>query len=85
MTVARLQLALVQAAAALDPEANRAALARLVAEHAADADLVAFPEAFARDFGEAGSDLAAFAEPTDGPFGTTLATAFRAHACTVMQ
>ena len=33
-------------------------------------DLVVFPEAFARDFGEAGSDVSAFAEPLDGPFVT---------------
>ena len=28
------------------------------------------PEAFARDFGEPGSDLAPYAEPLDGPFVT---------------
>ena len=33
-----------------------------------DADLVVFPEAFQRDFGEPGSDLAPYAEPIDGPF-----------------
>jgi len=31
------------------------------------------PEAFARDFGEAGSDVGPFAEPMDGPFATELA------------
>ena len=35
-----------------------------------DADLVVFPEAWARDFGEPGSDLAPSAEPLDGPFVT---------------
>ena len=34
------------------------------------ADLVVLPEAFARDFGEPGSDLAPYAEPLDGPFVT---------------
>ena len=38
-----------------------------------DADLVVFPEAFARDFGEAGSDVSAYAEPLDGPFATEVA------------
>ena len=84
MTVPTLQLALVQAAAALEPESNRDALKHLVAEHAADADLVAFPEAFARDFGEAGSDLAAFAESTDGPFGTTLGAVAAEHDTSVL-
>ncbi len=30
------------------------------------------PEAFARDFGEPGSDLAPYAEPLDGPFASRL-------------
>jgi predicted amidohydrolase len=34
------------------------------------ADLVVFPEAWQRHFGEAGSDLRTFAEPLDGPFVT---------------
>ncbi|HWU21992.1 MAG TPA: carbon-nitrogen hydrolase family protein [Nocardioides sp.] len=67
-----LRLALVQAAAALDPAANRDALARLFP---ADADLVVFPEAFARDFGAPGSDVSAYAEPTDGPFAAALTAA----------
>ena len=33
------------------------------------ADLVVLPEAYARDFGEAGSDISAYAEPVDGPPG----------------
>lgn len=75
MTVTTLRLALVQAAATLDPVANRATVERVVAERADGSDLVVFPEAFARDFGEAGADLSDFAEPVDGPFGTTLAAA----------
>ncbi|WP_246086940.1 carbon-nitrogen hydrolase family protein [Nocardioides humi] len=84
MTTPTLRLALVQAASALDPAANRDALARLAAEHAGDADLVVFPEAFARDFGEAGSDISAYAEPLDGPFGATLADAAAAQGTTVV-
>jgi predicted amidohydrolase len=65
-----LDIALVQAAASLDPEENRAALDQLTP---ADADLVLFPEAFARDFGEPDSDISPYAEPVDGPFATEVA------------
>ncbi|MFT4289351.1 carbon-nitrogen hydrolase family protein [Nocardioides sp.] len=65
-----LDVALVQAAADLDPEQNRRRLAELAP---AGADLVVFPEAFARDFGPVTDDLAAHAEPLDGPFATELA------------
>ena len=64
-SVASLRVALVQHASGLDPEANRALLDALAP---GDADLVVFPEAFARDFGEAGSDVSGYAEPLDGPF-----------------
>lgn len=83
-TAPTLRLALVQAAAALDPAVNRDAVAKLSAEHAGDADLVVFPEVFARDFGEAGSDVSAYAEPVDGPFGTALAEAAAAHGTTLV-
>ena len=63
----QLRVALVQQASALAPEANRRLLAELTPT---DVDLVVFPEAFARDFGEAGSDVSAYAEPLDGPFAT---------------
>jgi predicted amidohydrolase len=62
-----MQVVLVQQASALDPAENRARLESLVPE---GADLVVLPEAFARDFGEPGSDLSAYAEPLDGPFVT---------------
>ena len=57
----------MQRASGLEPAENLAALeevAALPGEH----DLVVLPEAFARDFGEPGSDLAPYAEPLDGPF-----------------
>jgi predicted amidohydrolase len=60
-----MQVVLVQVASSLDPVENRDRLDGLVPE---GADLVVLPEAYARDFGEAGSDLAAVAEPLDGPF-----------------
>jgi deaminated glutathione amidase len=67
---ASLRIALVQAASALEPDVNRAALAALAPE---GVDLVVFPEAFARDFGEAGSDVSPFAEALDGPFASEVA------------
>lgn len=70
MTWSTLDIALVQEAATLDPAENRARLAPLTP---AGADLVVFPEVFARDFGKAGSDVRAYAEPLDGPFATEVA------------
>ncbi len=65
-----LRVALVQEASGLDPAENR----DRVREHTPPgADLVVWPEAFARDFGEAGSDVSAFAEAVDGPFASTVA------------
>jgi len=75
---------LVQAASALDPAANREALTALAHQHADDADLVVFPEAFARDFGEAGSDVSGYAEQLTGPFATAVADAAAAHDTTVL-
>jgi deaminated glutathione amidase len=66
-----LRVRLVQQASGLDPADNLAAVDRVAAE-AADVDLVVLPEAFARDFGEAGSDLAPWAEDLDGPFASRL-------------
>jgi predicted amidohydrolase len=67
-----MQVTLVQEASTLDPADNRARLAELTPE---GSDLVVFPEAFARDFGEPGSDLSGAAEPLDGPFATEAAKA----------
>jgi predicted amidohydrolase len=63
--VASLRVALVQHASGLEPGENRALLAELTP---AGHDLVVFPEAFGRDFGQAGSDVSAYAEPLGGPF-----------------
>lgn len=70
MTWDHLDVALVQAAADLVPEKNRARLDELAPT---GADLVVFPEAFARDFGPVEDDLTPDAEPLDGPFATELA------------
>ena len=76
-----LRLALVQEASGLDPAANRDRLAALVPD---GVDLVVLPEAFARDFGEAGSDVSAYAESPDGPFATALAAAAAGHGTTAV-
>lgn len=69
---ASLTVTVWQHAADLDPARNRDALTELPGR---GADLLVLPEAFARDFGEPGSDLAPYAEPLDGPFVTALRTA----------
>ena len=65
-----LRIALVQEASGLDPGANRSRLSELTPTKA---DLVVWPEAFARDFGESGSDVSPYAEATTGPFASELA------------
>jgi predicted amidohydrolase len=62
-----MQVVLVQQESSLEPGDNRDRLASFVPD---GADLVVLPEAFQRHFGEPGSDLAAYAEPLDGPFVT---------------
>ena len=65
-----LDVAVVQEASGLDPADNRARLEALTPE---GVDLAVFPEAFARDFGEPGSDVGPYAEPVDGgPFDLAL-------------
>jgi len=76
-----MQVTLVQQASTLDPADNRARLAELTPE---GSDLVVFPEAFARDFGEPGSDLSAAAEPLDGPFATEAAKVAAERGTTVL-
>ncbi len=77
----QLRVRVHQWASGLDPDANRLRLAQGATP---GADLVVFPEAFARDFGEAGSDVSAFAEPIEGPFGHELARVADASRCTVV-
>jgi predicted amidohydrolase len=79
--VSELSVTLVQAASGLDPAANRQRLAALVP---GGSDLVVLPEAYARDFGEAGSDVGPFAEDLDGPFGTELARVALVRGTTVV-
>jgi deaminated glutathione amidase len=76
-----MQVVLVQEASSLDPEVNRERLDELVP---VGADLVVLPEGFSRDFGDPGSDLAAYAEPVDGPFATEVARLADARGTTVV-
>ncbi len=73
---ASLRVAVWQHAADLDPERNRAALQQLPVAPGS-ADLLVVPEAFARDFGEPGSDLSPYAEDLDGPFADAVLAAAR--------
>ncbi len=70
-----------QWASGLEPAGNRDRLAEGVTP---GADLVVFPEAFARDFGEAGSDVSPYAEEVDGPFASELARVAEAASCTAV-
>jgi deaminated glutathione amidase len=76
-----LRVAVVQQTAELEPEANRARLDELTPE---GTDLVVWPEAFARDFGEAGSDVSQYAEAVDGPFASEVERVARARGTTVV-
>jgi deaminated glutathione amidase len=82
-TRSTLRVTLWQHAADLEPATNLAALDR-VADLADGADLVVLPEAFARDFGEPGTDLAPYAETLDGPFAGRLAELAATHDVAVL-
>lgn len=79
---ADLRVRMVQTASGLDPADNRARLEGLVG--GPGADLVVLPEAFARDFGRSGSDVSAFAEQVEGPFGSELSRVATAARSTVV-
>jgi predicted amidohydrolase len=70
-----MRVALVQLAAGIDSVSNRDAITGQLSALAPDdgLDLVVLPEASMHDFGSAGHDLAAVAEPLDGPFVAMLA------------
>ena len=76
-----MKVAVVQQASDLEPEVNRARLDQLAPR---ETDLVVFPEAFARDFGEAGSDVSAYAETADGPFASEMTRVAEARGTTVV-
>ncbi len=74
-------VAVVQAASDVVSEKNRLRLGELTPT---GADLVVFPEAFARDFGPIDGDLAADAESLDGPFASELARVAAGRGTTVV-
>jgi predicted amidohydrolase len=76
-----LSVTLVQHASGLDAAANRALIDELTPP---GTDLVVFPEAFARDFGDAGSDVSGYAEPLDGAFAAEVARVAAERGTTVV-
>jgi predicted amidohydrolase len=82
--VTALRLALVQQTASLDPAENRDLLGTVAERLEPDTELVLLPEAFMRDFGSPGSDIAEFAEPMDGPFVQRLTQFATAQRTTVV-
>jgi predicted amidohydrolase len=75
-----MRISLVQLASATDSAANREALAGWVTrieEEGSRPDLVVFPEGAMHDFGPGDHDLAAIAEPLDGPYVAALGEAAR--------
>jgi predicted amidohydrolase len=80
-----MRVAVAQFTSSIEPAANREAIAKLTAEAAAGgAELVVFPEAAARDFGQPTEPLAPVAEPLDGPFASTLARLASEHRTVIV-
>ena len=82
-TLVRMQLTLVQMAATLDSAANRARIEEDLRTLEGQ-DLVVLPEAVMHDFGAADHDLAAVAEPLDGPFVDLLSREARRLGATIV-
>jgi predicted amidohydrolase len=81
MTWTTLDIALVQESAGLDPEVNRRRIDELTPT---GADVVVFPEVFARDFGKPGTALGQYAESLDGPFSTEVGRVARERGTTIV-
>jgi predicted amidohydrolase len=81
-----MRVALVQFASATDSATNRTIIQdQLVSLGPSDdLDLVVLPEAAMHDFGSADHDLAAIAEPLDGPFVTMLGDQARRTGATII-
>lgn len=81
----RMRVAAVQVATTFDLEENRRLVtARIGAAADAGAELVVFPEATMCTFGGRSFDLAAVAEPLDGPFVAELLEAAACHGITAV-
>jgi predicted amidohydrolase len=68
-----MRVAVVQMSSSTDSAANRDAVGRTLTALEPGADLIVLPEATMHDFGAPDHDLAAAAEPLDGPFVSLLA------------
>ena len=68
-----MRVSVVQLASSIDSAANRELVESRLGDVDGSADLVVLPEATMHDFGSADHDLAAVAEPLDGPFVAMLA------------
>jgi predicted amidohydrolase len=79
-----MRVALVQLASDTDSNANRALVETRLAGLDGSADLVVLPEATMHDFGATDHDLAAVAEPLDGPFVAMLGEQARRLDATVV-
>jgi predicted amidohydrolase len=79
-----MRIALVQLASGTDSSANRDLVETRLAGLDGSLDLVVLPEATMHDFGSTDHDLAAVAEPLDGPFVATLAQQARRLDATVV-
>jgi predicted amidohydrolase len=82
-----MRVVLVQLVSATDSGANREALSRWVARIEAFGsapELVVLPEGSMHDFGSADTDLAAVAEPLDGPYVQALGAAAQRLGATVV-
>ena len=80
-----MRVVLAQIASSTDSSANRSVVASVLeAAGTAGPDLVVLPEATMHDFGDPQHDLAAAAEPLDGPFVDLLATSARQLGATVV-
>lgn len=80
-----MRTSVLQFAATTDVEANTQLITRLVSLAAASgAELVILPEASMHDFGSPDLDLGTVAEPTDGPFVTSLGELAAEHHVSVV-
>lgn len=79
-----MRAALVQLESALDSAANRESISARLRQVDPGTDLVVLPEAAMHDFGTADHDLAAAAEPIDGPFVAMLSAEARRLGSTIV-
>jgi predicted amidohydrolase len=79
-----MRVAVVQLASSTDSDANRALVESRLDGLGAAADLVVLPEGTMHDFGSTDHDLAAAAEPLDGPFVGMLAEQARHLEATIV-